>query len=127
MKDSIRFMLAVAVSQQWAVNSIDIKAAFLQGKPIEREIYLRSPKEAGVPGKLWRLNKVVYGLSDASRVWYLRVVEELRKRNAIASNFDKAVFIWKQGESVQGILLSHVDDFLWAGTDIFCSNVIVPL
>ena len=127
MKDTLRLILAIAVSKKWALNSIDIKAAFLQGNPIERELYLRPPKEASQPGKLWRLKKVVYGLSDASRVWYLRVFGELKKLGASVSKYDRAVFIWKNGNTVEGILAAHVDDFLWVGSDEFVSCVIDPL
>ena len=127
MKDSLRLMLAVAASNSWSLNSIDIKAAFLQGNPIERELFLRPPKEANQSGKLWRLKKAVYGLSDASRIWYLRVHGELLKHGATASKYDKAVFTWKHNGNVQGILAAHVDDFLWVGTDNFVKNVIDPL
>ena len=68
MKESLRLLFTLSASMDWALNSIDIKAAFLQGKPIERELYLRPPKEASQPNVLWKLKKVVYGLSDASRV-----------------------------------------------------------
>ena len=65
MEDSLRRLLAVAACNNWSLNSIDIKAAFLQGNPIERELFLRPPKGANQSEKLWRLNKAVYGFSDA--------------------------------------------------------------
>ena len=127
MKDSLRLLFALSVSKNWSLNSIDIKAAFLQGNPIERKLYLRPPKEANQPDKLWLLRKVVYGLSDASRVWYLRVVGELKKLGAVTSKYDKAVFIWRQQGEIEGILAAHVDDFLWLGTRRFLEKVINPL
>ena len=36
--------------------------------------------------------KAVYGLTNASRVWYLQVVDELNKLNAKVSSYDKALF-----------------------------------
>ena len=68
LKESLRIALTIAASNCWTVNSIDIKAAFLQGRPIDRRVFLKPPKEAGANGKLWQLKKVVYGLTDASRV-----------------------------------------------------------
>ena len=127
MKESIRVMLATSASCKWDVNSFDIKAAFLQGKLIQREVYLKPPKEAKSPEKLWKLRKVVYGLSDASRVWYLRVVEELSKLNVHVSPYDKATFTLRNSEGLQGIMIVHVDDFLWAGSDLFISKVINPI
>ena len=82
LKESFRVALTIASSKCLTVNSIDIKAAFLQGKPIDRKVFLKPPKEAGANGKLWQLKKVVYGLTNASQVWYLRVVDELNKLNA---------------------------------------------
>ena len=37
-KDSLRLMFTVVASNSWKCNSIDIKAAFLQGNKIERYI-----------------------------------------------------------------------------------------
>ena len=127
MKDSLRLIFSLSVSRGWSLNSIDIKAAFLQGNAIDREVFLKPPKEANQPNHLWLLKKVVYGLSDASRVWYLRVVDELKKLGAIPSKYDKAVFIWKKQGVLHGVLASHVDDFLWVGSEEFSCSVIQPL
>ena len=45
MKESLRLLFTLSASMDWALNSIDIKAAFLQGKPIERELYLKPPRK----------------------------------------------------------------------------------
>ena len=121
-KDSLRVVLCIIASKCWEINSIDIRAAFLQGKPIDRDIYLKPPKEAKAPGKLWKLNQCVYGLNDASRYWYMRVREELIKFNCYPCKVDPTVFYFYN--PLEGIKISHVDDFLWAGTERFKSNVI---
>ena len=127
MKDSLRLLFTAAASNDWQLNSIDIKAAFLQGNPIERDLFLQPPREAKCDGMVWRLRKVVYGLSDASRVWYLRVLDEMSKLGATTSKYDKAVFIWRVNNKVEGILACHVDDFLWTGTWNFETKVTNPL
>ena len=93
MRESIRIMLAISSSYGWKISTIDIKAAFLQGKLIDRDVFLKPPKEAESQGKLCKLRKVVYGLTDASRVWYLRVFEELKKLDVTVSIYDKATFV----------------------------------
>ena len=127
MRETLKIVLAIAASSGWDINSIDIKAAFLQGKEIDRELYLDPPKEFKNPGKIWRLKKVVYGLSDASRVWYMRVREELSKMGCIISGFDKALFYWKRNCQTEGILVVHVDDFLWCGSDKFKNEIVLKL
>ena len=78
-------------------------------------------------GKLWKLHKTVYGLSDAARAWYLRVKEELNLLGAITSKYDSAMFAWHNEGCLQGIVCVYVDDFLWAGTDKFYNGVIQKL
>ena len=127
MRETLKLVLAMASSKSWSINSIDIKAAFLQGRPINRTVHLKPPKEANSSGKLWLLKKVVYGLADASRVWYLRVVDELSNLGVSVSKYDKALFMWHQCGDVEGVMVVHVDDFFWSGSDKFYNSVIVQL
>ena len=46
--------------------------------------------------KLWRLKKAIYGLNHATKVWYLKVKDELGKMGAIKSKYDEAIFYWKK-------------------------------
>ena len=59
-------------------HTVDVKAAYLQGDDIKREVYLRPPKEFDT-GQIWKLKKTIYGLCDAARAWYIRVKDELIK------------------------------------------------
>lgn len=47
------------------------KSAFLQGKQITRNSFIKPPKEAETD-QLWKLRKTVYGMSNASRTWCRR-------------------------------------------------------
>ena len=76
-KESIRLALSIAATMKWNLESIDIKAAFLQGSKIDRTIFIKPPTEAKT-SKLWELQKCVYGFADAPRQFYLRLREELR-------------------------------------------------
>ena len=124
MRETLKLMLAMSCTFGYKLNAIDIKAAFLQGKPISRTLYVKPPKEAQAAGKLWLLKKAVYGLSDASRVWYLRVVDELLAMGVEMSKFDKAMFIWRPQGRTEGFLCVHVDDFLWCGSEHFQERII---
>ena len=124
MRESLKVLMCLAISKGYILNSIDIKAAFLQGKNIDRVVFLKPPPEANAQGKVWKLNKAVYGLSDASRVWYLRVVDELTNLSVEISKHDKALFIWRVQGVVEGYMAVHVDDFLWCGSKQFETKVI---
>ena len=125
LKESIRLLLIMAISTGYTINTLDVKSAFLQGDPINRSVFLRPPKEANSQ-KLWRLNKCVYGLKDASRLWYLRVynvlVDEFKMQNL---RLDEAMFIWKPGDKVEGLICIHVDDVIWIGSRRFHDTVIL--
>ena len=73
-KEALRLLLVIISARTWTIHSLDVKSAFLQGKPIERVVFLRPPPEAKAKG-YWKLLKWVYGLDDASRQWYHRVRE----------------------------------------------------
>lgn len=125
-KESIRIALSVMSCFGWSCHSIDITAAFLQGGPIDRDIYLRPPNEFYV-GKLWKLKKTVYGLNDAARAWFTRVHYELLHLNMKASRLDPALFFWYDQSELAGIICLHVDDFFWSGTEKFEKEIIDKL
>ena len=70
MRKRITIIFTIIASHGWKINALDVKAAFLQGRMINRDIYVLPPKEAK-SSMLWKSRKTVYGLSDASRKWYL--------------------------------------------------------
>ena len=127
-KDSLRLFLAAAATQGFDLHSIDIKAAFLQGQNIDRDIFVQPPQECtSSKNTVWKLNKCVYGLTDASRNWYLSVKKELVDLNCEQSKLDPALFYWHRDGKLDGLFLMHVDDFLWSGSDVFEKKVIDPL
>ena len=65
-KVNLDWFLAFVVSHKLKIISLDIRSTFLQGQPINREIFLKPPKEAGTD-KLWKLSIIVYGLCDAPK------------------------------------------------------------
>ena len=89
-----------------------------------RDIFVKPPKEADTKGKLWHLEKFVYGLNDASLQWHNRVKNVLEKCRATMSNVGPAVFYWMDGEELEDILACHVDDFIWGGTENFKQTVV---
>lgn len=122
-KEAVRVALSLASTNHWVCHTMDVKAAYLQGHDIERVVHLRPPQEYA-NGKLWKLKKTVYGLCDAARHWYLRVRDQLLELGAKVSSLDSALFSWRNGKTLEGIMCVYVDDFLWAGTHDFEQQVI---
>ena len=126
LRESVRLFFSIAISNGFDVGSIDIKCAFLQGYQIDRDIYVKPPVEVNT-NNIWKLQKVIYGLCDAPRAWYIRVNDEFIKLGAKVSKYDKAFYIWTQNNILHGIMIVHVDDFIWAGSKFFVSNVITSI
>ena len=122
-KDSLRLVLSIVAANSWNCNSIDIKSAFLQGNEIDREVFVKPPKEF-CNGYIWKLRKNVYGLNDASRAWYFRMKEFLLSLGMKVCSVDPALFYCMHESKISGVICMHVDDIFWAGTAKFNSSVI---
>ena len=91
--DIVRLTTAIASSIGWNCHTVDVKAAYLQGDKINREVYLKPPDEFN-KGQLWKLKKTIYGLCDAARAWYMRVKSELISLGVTISKLDNSLFFW---------------------------------
>ena len=126
-KESLRLCVSAISSNGWKCESLDVRAAFLQGFKIEREVYLRPPPDIREKGVLWKLLGCPYGLNDAPRSWYRRVKSELKKLGVISSKFDEALFYYRVEGKLCGVMVLHVDDFLFGGNERFQKDVIQSL
>ena len=125
-RESLCLTLSLIAIKGWKCMAMDIKTAFLQGKPIEREIFLLPPKEFNDGNNVWKLKKAVYGLNEASRYWYTRVKDEFIKVGLTMSKFDEALFYKEKDGLCIGIIAVHVDDFIYGGLSEF-EKVIIEL
>ena len=75
-KGAIRTVLAIAASTKWVIKT----TVFLQGKELDREVYLRPPVENHTPSNIIRKRKHgLYGLKDGARQMFISFKEELLK------------------------------------------------
>ena len=125
-KESISLALSMAATIKWNLESINIKAAFLQGSKIDCTIFIKSPTEAKT-NKLWELQKCVYGVADAPQQFYLRLQEELKNLGMTTTSLDNGIYFYHHNNDLSGILVCHVVDVLWSGTEMFEQNIIKPL
>ena len=115
-------LIAVCLSLDGWV--FDVRTAFLSGGKIEREAYVRAPKE-GLPAvegldrvrpyALLRLLKTVYGLTDAPRAWYLKARQVLKSIGFVELRCARAVFVLHMGGKLIALLTLHVDDGMLFG------------
>ena len=122
-KESLRILFTVTASSGWTIKSVDITSAFLQGKEMDRTVYLIPPKEYKRKGVWWKLKKCVYGLSDAARMWYDMVKEQVTIAGIDKCPHDDAFFYWTEKEDIGGIMSIHVDDFVFSGGKQFTEKL----
>ena len=65
-------------------------------------------------------------MCDAARKFYFAVYKKLLDLNCVRSSVDYGLFSWYENGKLCGVLLSHVDDILWAGSESFKLKVIEP-
>ena len=108
------------VSSHWF-----IKTAFLQSKPIEREVYVIPLHETTEKDNvIWKLKMCVYGLGDASRNWYRSIKEKLGELKVKCCKLDPALFVYHENSKLQGIICTHINDFIYGGNKLFNEPII---
>ncbi|GKA59886.1 retrovirus-related pol polyprotein from transposon TNT 1-94 [Tanacetum coccineum] len=70
--EAIRIFLAFATYMNFIVYQMDVKSAFLNGK-LKEEVYVKQPsgfERSEFPNHVYKLDKALYGIKQASRAWY---------------------------------------------------------
>ena len=120
---SVRFAMAICLLKKWQCKLFDVSTAFLSGKSISRDLYVRPPADLkGVhAGELWQILRSAYGLSEAPRLWYMKAKEDLRQCGFEELAFAPATFVHKTQRSgkpcITAILCLHVDDGFFVAED----------
>ena len=74
-KDSFKMLMATAPNSRFKLASVDIRAAFLQSKVLNRDVFIEPLSDIKKPGWIWKQKKPLYGLDNTSRKFWLRVKE----------------------------------------------------
>ena len=119
----MKLFLAMAAINDFDLRAIDICAAFLQAEALNREVFIRPPKDVSKDGKVWKLLKPIYGLEDASRKFWLTVRRIFRDEGLVPITGDEAFYIKRENDNLVGCVITHVDDFLISGTPKFITDV----
>ena len=121
---SIRLILAIAAIKRMKLQQFDVKTAFLNGE-LEDDVYMKQPIGfSDNSGKVCKLNKGLYGLKQASRVWNKKFKFFIELFGFIACKADPCVFVSNKNNQLL-ILAIHVDDGLIAGENSECINDVI--
>ena len=120
---SNKILYTIAGNEGWGIECIDVTSAFLQGEELDRSLFVIPPKEANMPGFLWRMKKAAYGLNDASRRWWIKVIMFLKELGGKTLIGDESFIYFQKDGRLFGFISLHVDDFQGSGTTDFFENV----
>ena len=111
---TLRVLLSLVAQRDYDAHHLDVKTAFLNGE-LETEVYIKCPPGFEVPGKVWKLEKALYGLRQAAQAWHKKLKASLLGAGFSVSLADPCLYMMKvHGECVY--MLVHVDDCLVAGS-----------
>ena len=121
----MKLFFSVAANVDFELRSIYIRVAFFQAKELNRHVYLMPPKDVRREGYIWKLKKSLYGLNDTSKKFWLKVKNLFKEMGLKRLEGDEVVYyMLNEGEGLEGMILTCVDDFDLAGTQSFVEMVI---
>ena len=89
-----RLMLALSSIEDWHMEAVDVKTAFLYGK-LDEEIYMQQPegfKLKGQENKVLRLRRAIYGLKQAALAWWKELESSMKRLGFKRTASDAGVF-----------------------------------
>lgn len=116
---TIRTLLALAVHLDMCVDHMDVKTAFLNGE-LQETVYMEQPEGYKIKGKenhVFKLNKAIYGLKQASKAWYYKIDNVLTELQFKKSLCEPCVYIKSDVAGNLIILALYVDDILLFSKD----------
>ena len=111
--ETVKICLAIAAREDMDMESVDVKAAFLNSPLKEGEvIYMRRPPgldDSHMP-KVVKLKKCIYGMKQASAYFHAHSDAVLRSFGCVPTEEDDCCYTLEyMGE--KAIIMKHVDDF----------------
>lgn len=108
---SVRYLIALAAKMDLHIRQIDVVTAFLHGD-LKEEIYMLQPERySDGSNRICRLSKSIYGLKQASRMWYEKMTKFLTTSGLKQSANDQCVYYYC-GKTRFIVLALYVDDIL---------------
>ena len=113
---TVRLIINLATSLNWAMEQADIDTAFLWSD-IEEDIYMQQPEghvDPIHPDYVCKLLKSLYGLKQAAQLWNQLLSKTLRAAGYQQLLTDTNCFVKTDQQGTTAIIGVHVDDLLIA-------------
>ena len=110
-----RTLLSICTIMQWFVSKVDIKGAFLQSGPAERDVYVVPPRECARRGFYWLLLVASYGLVNANAKWQNHSDDTLFKLGLRPTVLIPQLFFQKKNDMLSLLVSKVTDDMLVGG------------
>ncbi|CAI7885062.1 unnamed protein product [Closterium sp. NIES-54] len=113
---SLRILLVVAAMKRKKLRQIDAANAFLYA-PVDAEIYVELPHGShGEPNKVCQLQKSLYGIKQAPRLWQQYLHARLTRIGFKQLLHDQGMYrLTKNDDYI--LLIVYVDDLLYIGSN----------
>ena len=121
--ETVRLLFAIAALEDWDIQALDVKTAFLYGK-LDEEIYMDQPEGFIIKGqerKVYKLKKALYGLKQASLAWYNQAHKSLTQLGFRRCFSDTGLYIRDNNQSTT-ICVLYVDDIMFMGSSLNLIN-----
>jgi len=113
-QDSLRIITNLSTFFNFEMYQLDIKAAYLNAE-VDEELYMEIPDGFENRG-FWKLNKAIYGLKQAGRMWNNKINNTLLNLNFVRSKSEPCVYYRKDNKNnISCILAIYVDDIIISG------------
>jgi hypothetical protein len=128
-KVSIRVFWAICATNNYHIEQVDVKTAFLYGECVQ-EVYVTLPKELQTDDEkgnnlVRKMQKSLYGTSDAPKIWYKTIAKFLEEIGFQKCGREHCLF---SNSTTKVLLMIYVDDLAVAGpTKSQTDDVVVQL
>jgi hypothetical protein len=105
---TVRVVLSLALSRDWAIHQLDVKNALLHGT-LTKTVYCSQPTgfiDATRPDLVCRLNCSLYGLKQVPRAWYSRFASYVASIGFVKAKSYTSLFIYRHDDTIY-LLLRH--------------------
>ena len=116
--ETVHILLALAVLEDWDIESLDVKTAYLYSE-LDEEMYMEQPEgyKKGQGEKVCRLLKSLYRLKQSALQWNKELHKSLLTLGFTHTRSDASVY-YKFDKANITVVIIYVDDVLFMGSNL---------